>query len=343
MCENCGIHLKRDPEELVEFINKHRCPSCNCSLVDDDISKKTERFAHAVITALIMSSKDIISLKHSLNWACRDYNREILVNSYGQEYSVKELSDIVNKLDSNSYSKIEAPFLEKPLRQKFRGMEEESEKDIEQDDDLDIFATAKDEISSKINYSSDNKDENQEVKPTKKVVKDYIGLCDVIFLGTAHSAPMLGKLVEQMESHNVGLVLLESGVNNNSVDADDGPVGHRAASRYKSLHGSTKLELLRGTPDDFDNIVKNGSVTGVTNGWLNDDHDDFKDSRRRQRLLDREYYNAIIEERDGKFATEIAGYILEEHTEGSLNGNVCVIAGKTHIPGIYRRLTGLSL
>lgn len=344
MCESCGIHLKRNPEELVELINDYRCPSCDQSLVDDDIDNKKGRFAHAVVTALIMSAENLHSLKSSLNRAYRDYNGRILVNSYGKEYSKKQLLDVLNNLDSTDSPEFKNQFFEKPLNQKLQGLiQEELEDNVEQNDGLDIFATTKNEISNKINNSLSNEDENQEVKPTKKVIEDYIGLCDAIFLGTGHTAPILGNLVEQMEKHNVDLILVESGINNNSIDADDGPVSHRAASRYESLHPSTKVRLLRGTPDDFDTIVENASVTGFRKekGWLEDDHSSFKDKRREQKLLDREYYEAIISERDGKFATEIVGYILEN--KENLNGNVCVMAGKTHIPGIYQRLTGLSL
>lgn len=334
ICDSCGVHLARNPKDLYNCINISYCPKCG-ELLRERTEISDQKYSHAVISSLVISSKQFDDLLINIENCVKEYNRKTLINESGREYLLQKWKKLARDIRNENYEEMDLSFLDKPEKEKIKGMIRDVEEETESSD-----------LESEFDYvkgnEQDESDTSTEVKPTKHLIEDYLGICDVLFLGTGHDAPILDSLINEMEENYVDIVMIESGIGQSSIDKD-ASVGNKAAHMYDNMYDHAESYLLKGTPDSLREIAENGGYSSFTKeeGWMEDDHETFKNKNRMLKMVDEEYYEAIISERNGKFAMEAVGYITENR--GRINGNACIIAGKSHITGIYKRMTGLEL
>lgn len=333
MCHNCETHLTRNPQEIYNYINISYCPQCGERFVED--TEEAERkYVHAVISSLVISAEDFDDLIVSIQNCLNQCDTEILINDNEQTYHINRWRSTMNQLKKEDYESIDTSFMDEPERRKIQGLVQSTEESDEQEDTGSFDFT---------NASDESQDGGKdEVEPTKHLIQDYLGICDVLFLGTGHDAPMLENLINEMEENYVDIVMMESGIGQSTIDKD-ASVGNKAAYLYDKMYDHADSYLLQGTPADLRDIATQNvhSSFSKEEGWTETDTEMFEEDKQAQRRINEEYYEAIIGERDGKFAMEAVGYIIDN--QDSITGNACIIAGKSHISGIYRRMTGLEL
>lgn len=336
MCNNCETHLTRNPQEIYNFINISYCPQCGERFVEDT-EEAGRKYAHAVISSLVISAEEFDDLIVNIENCVNQCDSSILINENGYEYHIRKWRETAQELKNQNYEDVDTSFMDKPERKKIQGLIQSTEEESDENEDTGVF----DSVKKSDEFSSEESSDSQ-VEPTKHLIKDYLGICDVLFLGTGHDAPMLEDLINEMEENYVDIVMMESGIGQSTIDKD-ASVGNKAAHLYDKMYDHADSYLLRGTPDDLREIATRNvhSSFSKEEGWTETDTEMFEEQKQTRKRINEEYYEAIISERDGKFAMEAVGYIIEN--KDRINGNACIIAGKSHITGIYKRMTGLEL
>lgn len=336
MCD-CGIQIVRDPMELHAYINRSNCPRCQAPL-----NQSGKKQAHSVITAIVISSDNLKQLRKGLEKSIANYQKDLLVTKNGVEYHKNRITDLIRKIEEQEYDDIDIAFLDSPERNKILGMINEVRNNDNNKDETSKSGSTK---SSFEKLSRSDTSESNSPQPSRKVIKNYLGICDILLLGVSHNAPILDSLHEEMRNKYVDLVMVESvpggkDLRTDGVVGDGVPIEHKAAAEYGKIYDTEGVYVLQGSPKEISEFSINYPTSAFDDTWSDTSQEIAKEDRNLTEKINQEYYNAVINERDGKFAMEAVGYILKHK---NMNGNACIIAGKSHIPGIYKKIMGSEI
>lgn len=337
MCD-CGIQIVRDPMELHAYVNQSNCPKCQAPL-----NQSNEKQAHSVITAIVISSDNLKQLRKGLEKSIANYQKDLLITKNGVEYHKNRITDLIRKIEEQEYDDIDISFLDSPEKNKILRMINEVQNNDNNKEGTSKSGSTKASLFEK--RSKSDTSESNSPQPSRKVIKNYLGICDILLLGVAHNAPILDCLHEEMKDKYVDLVMVESvpgerGLMTDGVVGDEVPIEHKAAEEYEKIYDTEGVYVLQGTPKEISEFDQNADVSAYDDTWSDTSQKIAKENNNLIEKVDEEYYNAVINERDGKFAMEAVGYILKHK---DMNGNACIIAGKTHIPGIYKKIIGSEI